>query len=130
MEGQSWHYAIVTLVLRVQTHFSGFGLPYFYENFYIFKCRIESSFSWANIWFSVELLFGRKKSKTGVSQSQKLEFRIFPLKQVAVMTRHGYTICRVFHGLSDAENPIWFRPQIRKLWIFFWGRVCQNFKLP
>ena len=42
----------------------------------------------------------------------------------------SYIICRVFHGLSNAENPIRFGQQIRKLLIFSWGRVSQNFKLP
>ena len=55
---------------------------------------------------------------------------IFGGKLLIVTDGRSYTICRVFRGLFNAENPVQFGSQIRKLWFFFWGRVSQNLELP
>ncbi len=65
-------------------------------------------------------------------RSDKTYFRIsiFGGKLWISAGSHDYIICSIFHGLSNDENSIRFGSEIKKLWIFSRGWVCQNFKLP
>ena len=76
-----------------------------------------------------ETLIGSKSRKTIIGQGHFFEFLFFGGKLLIVADGRSYIICRVFRGLSNTENLVRFGSEIRKLWVFSRGRICQNFKL-
>ena len=58
---------------------------------------------------------GSKSRKTVAGHGYFFGNEFFGGKLLIVAGGRSYIICRVFHGLSNAENPIRFDLQLRKL---------------
>ena len=96
-------------------HFSWLWRRYFEIKLDDYYTELNALSNKPNSSLSFFLSMGSKSRKTAVVQGRVFKFKFFGGKLLIAAGGRSYIICRVFRGLSNAENPIQFGPEIRKL---------------